>query len=96
MRGVCQPYNHGSRRQEKRRAAAPDCKNTVCSAAACSVEEIFRNAVQKPVFAFSGRSSFQNICSDERKKKEEKNREKYPGISAAEERVYSGDVCTGE
>lgn len=39
-------------------AAAPDCKDTVCPAAACSAEEIFRNAVQKPVFAFSGRSSF--------------------------------------
>lgn len=71
-------------------------KITVCPAAACSVEAIFRNAVQKPVFAFSGRSSFQNICSDGRKKKEEKKGEKYPQIPASEKRVYCGDVCAGE
>ena len=37
----------------------------------------FEMQYKNPVFAFSGRSSFQNICSNEREKKEEKNGEKY-------------------
>lgn len=56
----------------------------------------FEMQYKNPFLHFQEEVAFRTYVAMSEKKKEEKNREKYPGISAAEERVYSGDVCTGE
>lgn len=58
----------------------------------------FEIQYKNPFLHFQEEVAFRTYVamSEKRKKKEEKNREKYPQIPEAEERVYCGDVRAGE
>ena len=50
---------------------------------------------KNPFLHFQEEVAFRTyVAMDEKERR--KNREKYPQIPAAEERVYCGDVCAGE
>lgn len=56
----------------------------------------FEMQYKNPFLHFQEEVAFRTYIAMSEKRKKKKNREKYPGISAAEERVYCGDVCAGE
>lgn len=56
----------------------------------------FEMQYKNPFLHFQEEVAFRTYVAMSEKRKKKKNREKYPQIPAAEERVYCGDVCAGE
>lgn len=56
----------------------------------------FEMQYKNPFLHFQEEVAFRTYIAMSEKRKKKKNREKYPQILAAEERVYCGDVCAGE
>ena len=56
----------------------------------------FEMQYKNPFLHFQEEVAFRTYIAMSEKRKKKKNREKYPQILAAEERVYCGDMCAGE